>query len=187
VHACPQTIAFNFVAQNVGLHAIRWCQKSDCRAPSCAPRRSAHERALHFAPQIGARMPLAPQAFPCLPLDCLRGNGHGHQTITMLLPHYITIIQQSQFNLSQYCNKHTTTILPTYIQPQHYHNVSKLLTTTVLILPQYYHIHGHGQGHGHGHGSMARNSVFAKVGLHAIRPCTILDCTQLCVYYFTYI
>jgi hypothetical protein len=106
-----------------------------------------------------------------------------------MLPHYITNIQQSQFYLSQYDNKHTTTILPTYIQPQtlsqcfqttYYHNI-------LPILPQYYHIHGHGQGHGHGHGSMARNSILAKVGLHAIRPCTILDCTQLCVYDFTYI
>jgi hypothetical protein len=49
-----------------------------------------------------------------------------------MLPQYITNIQQSQFYLSQYYNKHTTTMLPTYKQPPRYHNISKLLTATIL-------------------------------------------------------
>jgi hypothetical protein len=122
-------------------------------------------------------------------------NSIYHNTITNILPQYYqhtynhnTITMFPNYLLPQY-SPNTTTILPTYIQPQtlsqcfqttYYHNI-------LPILPQYYHIHGHGQGHGHGHGSMARNSILAKVGLHAIRPCTILDCTQLCVYDFTYI
>jgi hypothetical protein len=77
------------------------------------------------------------------------------------------------------------------------------LSLHVAILLQYYRNSATATAsHGHSNGALLISLpiyismhnmistfkyVFAKVGLHAIRPCTILDCTQLCVCYITYI
>jgi hypothetical protein len=108
---------------------------------------------------------------------CLHKHSLAFHSIAFVATATATIRSRCYHNSNSVSCYHTT-MFPNYLLPQHSPNT---------ILPQYYHIHGQGHGHGHGHGNMARNSVFAKVGLHAIRPCTSLDCTQLCVYDFTYI
>jgi hypothetical protein len=156
------------------LHAIRLHRMLDCTQSGCVKRWIA---ALLFALQDGAltsaRSTLrskSERACPCL---------HKHSPAFHYIAFAATATATRRSRCYHNCNSvscYHNTMFPNYLLPQHSPNT---------ILPQYYHIHG--QGHGHGHGSMARNSVFAKVGLHAIRPCTILDCTQLCVYDFTYI
>jgi hypothetical protein len=125
VHACPQTIARNPVAQNVGLHAIRLCQKSDCRAPICAPRRSAHGRALHFAHK-------SERACPCL-------HKHSLAFHSIAFAATATATRRSRCYHKSYSVTCYHTTLPTYSSHNSiYHN------TITNILPQYYqHTYNH--------------------------------------------
>jgi hypothetical protein len=182
------------------LHAIRLHRMLDCTQSGCVKSRIA---ALRFALQDGAltsaRSTLhrkSERACPCLHKHSLAFHSiafaatatatrrsrcyHNSNSVSC----YHTTLPTNNTHNSIYHNT-ITNILPQYYQHTYNPNTITMFPNYLLTLPQYYHIHG--QGHGHGHGSMARNSVFAKVGLHAIRPCTIWDCTQLCVYNFTYI
>jgi hypothetical protein len=169
------------------LHAIRLHTRLDCTQSGCVKSRIA---ALLFALQDGAlasaRSTLcrkSERACPCLRKHSLAFHSiafaatatatrrsrcyHNSNSVCVMLPHYITNIQQSQFNISQNYNKHTTTILPTYIQ--HYHNVSKLLTTT--IFSQYFHNTTTST-------ATAKATATATAAWRAIRFLQKLDCTQ---------